>query len=381
MEMATKSPQGVRPADKVLQALSSLAALIDITIREVKSLDSEFQNRLLQAVHDTEASLQSQTAEHVERARQEVQEQLNGKFQNDLQDALSGLKSEFETERGRFKSEVEKVKADSVAEIEKARQELKNAVHKTEVLLQAESTESIERARQEVQEQLKVKYQNDLQSALNGLKAEFETERGRFNSEKSDLIAQIEKVKADSATEGEKAREELKKTVHQTELSLQAKTAESIERVRQEVQDELNSKYRKDLQAALDGLKSEFETERDRLNKELLHTVEAASKLEAERSGLISEIDKVKADSAAEIAKAREEARTAAAEQPASSAASAPPASLQQEIARTEVKLQEILKLIDNPATELSKVIRMNVEKSELEAYLKGIRLVLNSKN
>jgi colicin import membrane protein len=281
METAIKAPQGVRPADKVLQALASLAALIDSTIREVKSLDDEFQTRLLQAVHDTEASLQTQTTEHVERARQEVQEQLNSKFQ----------------------------------------------------------------------------------------------------SEKSDLIAQVEKVKADSAAEIEKAREELKHAVHKTEVLLQAETNESIERARQEVQDQLNSKYRKDLQAALDGLKSEFETERERLNKELLHTVEAASKLEAERSGLIAEVQKVKAESAAEIEKAREEARAAAAKQPASAAPSAPPASLKQEIERAEGKLQDILKLIDNPATELSKVIRLNVEKSELEAYLKGIHLVLDSKS
>src|SRR5947207_3247624 len=123
METATKAPVSVRPADKVLQALATLAALIDSTIREVKSLDSEFQARLLQAVHDTEASLQIQTEEHVERAKQEVHEGLNAKFQNDLQVALNGIKSEFETERERFNKELLKAN-DTSSKLETEKSEL-----------------------------------------------------------------------------------------------------------------------------------------------------------------------------------------------------------------------------------------------------------------
>lgn len=257
METATKAPQGVRQADKVLEALATLAALLDRTINEVKSLDSDFQNRLMQAVHDTEASLQAQTAEHVDRAKQEVQEALDAKFQGDLQSALDGLKSEFEVERERFNK--------------------------------------------------------DLQQAAEAA--------SKLESERSGLIAEVQRVKDDSAAE------------------------------------------------------------RERFNKELLHAVEAASQLEAERSGLISEVQRVKDDSAAEVEKAREEARAAAAKAPAAAPAAAGPvlsASLQEEMSKSEARLQEILKIIDDPATELSKVIRLNVEKSEVEAYLRGIRVALN---
>jgi hypothetical protein len=216
METVTKAPQGVRQADKVLEALATLAALLDRTINEVKSLDSDYQNRLMQAVHDTEASLQTQTAEHIERARQEVQEELKAKFQGELQ-------------------------------------------------------------------------------------------------------------------------------------------------------------------SAVDGLKSEFEVERERFNKELLHAVEAASQLESERSGLIAEVERVKTDSKAEVEKAREEAQAAAKAVPAAAAAgSAPSASLQEEMSKAEARLEAILKIIDDPATELSTVIRKNVEKSEVEAYLRGMRFALN---
>jgi len=598
---STRPIEGVRPADKVLQALATLAALIDSTIREVKSLDNEFQSRLLQAVHATEVSLQAQTAEHVERAKQEVQEDLKAKFQVELQSTVDSLKSEFESER------------------EKARESALKAVHETEVLLKGQAEESLEHAKQEVQQALDSKYQqelqaaitalkaefeiersrlnrdlqqvsdlaraevqrlkeesaedaknaaakhqatvekftadfeaersrlnkdlqqttelasrlqadgsalmadiqrvraeaieeakaaaakhqNDLQSALETLKAEFEIERGRLNkelqhsaelasklqSDGSGLAAEIDRVKTDSA---EAARAAAAK--HQTELQSTVETLKAgfevergslnkelqrnvelaanlqadgsslmaeVQRVRTEASEQASAavvKHQKDLESALDALKSEFAVERERLNKDLLqkddalaklaadgegltaqmqqlksvsaaelersreeakaaairsqeetqtaidtlkaefdvertrlnkelsHTVEAASKLEAERTGLISEVQKVKSDSAAEVEKARQEAKAAAAKAaPASgaakpAAAAAPSAALQQEIEKAEARLQELLKIIENPTTELSTVIRKNVEKSETEAYLRGIRLVLSSK-
>jgi chromosome segregation ATPase len=46
---------------------------------------------------------------------------------------------------------------------------------------------------------------------------------------------------------------------------------------------------------------------------------------------------------------------------------------LNAEIARVEGLLGQIIAIIDDPNTELSTVIRKNVEKAELDAYLKGI--------
>jgi len=46
---------------------------------------------------------------------------------------------------------------------------------------------------------------------------------------------------------------------------------------------------------------------------------------------------------------------------------------LQNEVARIEGLIADISRLIEDPATELSTVIRKNVERAELEAYLKGI--------
>ena len=43
------------------------------------------------------------------------------------------------------------------------------------------------------------------------------------------------------------------------------------------------------------------------------------------------------------------------------------------EIERVEHKIADISRMIDDPGSELSTVIRKNVERAELDAYLKGI--------
>lgn len=45
-----------------------------------------------------------------------------------------------------------------------------------------------------------------------------------------------------------------------------------------------------------------------------------------------------------------------------------------EEAARTETTIQEISQAIENPETELSSIIRKNVERAQLDAYLRGLR-------
>ena len=47
---------------------------------------------------------------------------------------------------------------------------------------------------------------------------------------------------------------------------------------------------------------------------------------------------------------------------------------------RVEEQLKELLRAIEDPDSELAVVIRKNVEKSEMEAYLRGMRYILNAK-
>ncbi|HET9132506.1 MAG TPA: hypothetical protein VFO86_16245, partial [Terriglobia bacterium] len=54
--------------------------------------------------------------------------------------------------------------------------------------------------------------------------------------------------------------------------------------------------------------------------------------------------------------------------------------SIQAEVHRVEDSIRSISAIIDAPETELSLVIRKNVERAELEAYLKGIKFAVTGK-
>ncbi len=105
METATKDAQGPRSTDHVLEALATLAALLDRTINEVKAVDSDFQNRLLQAVHNTESSIQAQAAEHLDAALCDLRRTL----QEEHERKVAGLTANWNAERQRLDHEVERV--------------------------------------------------------------------------------------------------------------------------------------------------------------------------------------------------------------------------------------------------------------------------------
>jgi hypothetical protein len=55
-----------------------------------------------------------------------------------------------------------------------------------------------------------------------------------------------------------------------------------------------------------------------------------------------------------------------------------PRAPLNEEVARIEKVLTDVLREIEDPATSLSTAMRKNVEKTALESYLKGIRFAMD---
>jgi len=184
---------------------------------------------------------------------------------------------------------------------------------------------------------------------------------------------------------------QIKEAVRKKEEELQGKHAESIEVVRQEVLDELTRRSQGELQTALEmlrsdfqsereRLKSEFETERERLKNELHTAGNSAAELQVERSKLSAELQRVKEHAAAEIERVRSEASSAALAGAPSEATANEVFLPNEEIQNIEKKLAEVTRLVEDPATELSVVIRKNVEKLELEAYLKGLRYIAQGK-
>ncbi len=133
MEAQTKAASASRSPQRVLEALSTVAALLDRTINEVEALDAEFQQRLLQAVHDTEVSLQSQAALHLDSEVNALRTRLEGQYRSRLEEISSEWEAErqclnkeldrtsqaataWEGERMRLNSEVEQLKNEVAAQ-------------------------------------------------------------------------------------------------------------------------------------------------------------------------------------------------------------------------------------------------------------------------
>ena len=191
---------------------------------------------------------------------------------------------------------------------------------------------------------------------------------------------------------------EVKNLDKEFETRLHRDVQDTVSRVRDEVSRDLTDRFQQEMQTLLEASRIEFETERERLtltmneavqtasqlkgqhqqvHQDLNQAVQAAVKLESERSRLTAELSRAREEARLEVEKAREAAETAA--RAVQSSERRTPREVEAEVTRVEARIREISALIEDPATELTVVIRKNVERSELDSYLKGIRLVLES--
>jgi chromosome segregation ATPase len=134
-------------------------------------------------------------------------------------------------------------------------------------------------------------------------------------------------------------RRQLNAQIERLESQLQ-RVSESREHVSDEIVDQLRKQYEQRLQETIQ--------QKTQLAEQLQS---ASSLLEAER------------------------ARLSAAQTGGSSALDQ--STIAAEVSRVEALINEIVTVIDNPETDLSTIIRKNVEKAELDAYLKGILFAL----
>jgi chromosome segregation ATPase len=128
MDTATKPPQPARPTDRVLEALSTLAALIDRSINEVKALDSEFQNRIEASVTEARAKFEEEFQKRITQLSAESEAERN-RLSADL-NKISQAGLEWEAERARLNAELEKLarlQAQTQAEAEHAIMAMKAA--------------------------------------------------------------------------------------------------------------------------------------------------------------------------------------------------------------------------------------------------------------
>ncbi len=147
----------------------------------------------------------------------------------------------------------------------------------------------------------------------------------------------LDQVFRDARDAWDAERRRLISQVERLEQQLQRVSKE--EGISSEVVDQLRKQYELKIQEAIE--------QKTQLAQQLQN---ASALLESERARLTTEITQAKDSSGGANSDA-----------------------ISKELTRVEAMIRDIVELIDDPATELSTVIRKNVEKAELDAYLKGI--------
>jgi len=187
--------------------------------------------------------------------------------------------------------------------------------------------------------------------------AEWEQERTR-------LVAECERANH-MLDEGRKDYDRaLAETDEAAALALERQVANAVDRVRD------------DLTARWDAERAKLIAERNRAQQRLADTAsdyeaQVAEAVNSVRTQLTTEIDQLRL----ELEEARQSA--AAAVEPApvfAEGSSSDTERIHAEIARVESSIQAISQIVEDPETELSVVIRRNVERAELESYLRGLR-------
>src|SRR5262245_65629902 len=102
----------------ILYGLATLAFLLDRTVNDIKALDSDFQDRLRQTVHDAQTSAQMQAAQDLEVALSDARKNLEAQFAR----TIAEMSAEWEAERNRLNAELSKMAQAKVQwEAERAR--------------------------------------------------------------------------------------------------------------------------------------------------------------------------------------------------------------------------------------------------------------------
>jgi chromosome segregation ATPase len=237
-----------------------------------------------------------------------------------LEDELKQSHAKWSTEREKLVSEIQKWEASSRQWETERRQLNDHAGQLQEAYVQAQAKiqgyEVAARAGNQYDSKLSElkQHKESLERQLQNARNEWTAERLRLNSEIDRRDQQIQRIATDKEGVSSEVVEQLRK---QYEQRLQ-------EAIQQKTQ----------LAQELQNASQMLETERARLSAEIGN---------AEKSPPAKGVDSLDRDA------------------------------ISAEVARVEKQIKEIAALIDNPETELSTVIRKNVEKAELGAYLKGI--------
>ena len=160
---------------------------------------------------------------------------------------------------------------------------------------------------------------------------------GNWEAEKARLLAECERARGLADQAQQDHNRALADTDEAASIALERQIATAVERVRAE-------------------LTARFEADRATLLSDRNRAQQRLADMATECDGLKAEVEKVKQAPAA------------------SNQSAADTESIKAEVTRVEALIREISKIVEDQGTELSVVIRKNVERAELESYLRGLR-------
>jgi hypothetical protein len=310
--------KSLRAADRLGQTLAALARLLDQMMNDVQAVSSEFQERIQQTAQDTEAAVQELADERLKAA---VDEAVRETERNTRAQVSEELHSRFKQDTA---SAVAAVRTEMNAEIDRIKEEL-------DLLRQAT--------------------------------VEWDKERTRLladHKRANDLLEQTKNEHDRALAESDEA----------AAIALDLQVATAVDRVRHE------------LTARFDLEREQLVAERERANRALAEqnteyqqmVTSSEEAVESHKKSLAAAQQQWEAERTKMAAEAQK-AQQKAAEKPA-----AANEALAKEVARVEGLIKEISEVIEDPATELSVVIRKNAERAELESYLRGVRFTMQSR-
>jgi hypothetical protein len=352
METAIKTGQ-LKTTDTLRQALSTLAALMDRTLNEVSVLDTEIQDAIGKAVSEAQETLQKQAADRLQYAVEEAEQKTR-----------AALSEEHRREVQRHVEETARAH-DAVSKLrEEHAKEMSETEEAAAIALERQAARAVERVR------------SDLEAEIASLKSELERANQAISESKAEfhrVATEKESLLKDGA---DKLRKELEQAIsnHDRTKHLLAEAELANSRVILEAHQTAESvatAHQRELDESVERVRSELTEERDRVVRQLDELLHSAAQWDAERASLKAELKRVLAESEQAMVSARKEA---------ASQSSVSSESLKNEVRRVEESIHNISAIIDAPETELSLVIRKNVERAELEAYLKGIKFVVSGK-
>jgi chromosome segregation ATPase len=237
----------------------------------------------------------------------------------------------------------------------------------------------------------------DLENQLRNKLAEWNTERGFLSGQ----IQTLQQASRQWDTERRQLNDhagQLQQAFVQAQAKIQtleiaARTPNPTEAQLDDVRREKESLQRQfqDGRNSWDGERRRLNAELERLEQQLQRTSdtrehmsnEAVDQLRHQYEKRLQETIQQKNQLAQELQTASstlELERTKVSAAPQGTGAGVDSAAISAEVSRVEGLLAQIIAIIDDPDTELSTVIRKNVEKAELDAYLKGILFAIGKK-